>query len=68
MEKSKNMWELYKSAYTPWQWHKNIFQLCKQIDIPVFSTPFDETAVDFLENLNVQRIKLHLQKLDIYPC
>ena len=39
-KKSKNMWELYKSAYTPWQWHKNIFQLCKQIDIPVFSSPF----------------------------
>ena len=66
-KKSKNMWELYKSAYTPWQWHKNIFQLCKQIDIPVFSTPFDETAVDFLEKLKCPAYKIASAEIGHIP-
>jgi len=56
---SKNLWngsylyDLYNKAYTPWEWHKPIMDKCKELGLICFSTPFDETAVDFLETLNV---------------
>ena len=49
--KGYNLWELYNEAHTPLKWHKELFNYGKKIGITVFSTPFDETAVDFLENL-----------------
>ena len=49
--KNYNLWELYNEAHTPLQWHKDLFNYGKKIGITVFSTPFDETAVDFLEKL-----------------
>ncbi|MBQ6790642.1 MAG: pseudaminic acid synthase [Paludibacteraceae bacterium] len=55
--KSGTMWDgvtlfqLYQQAYTPWEWHKAIFQEAKRVGIDCFSTPFDKTAVDFLEEL-----------------
>lgn len=54
----KNLHSLYKQAYTPWEWHKPIFDRCKELGITCFSTPFDETAVDFLEDLNVPMYKI----------
>jgi pseudaminic acid synthase len=45
------LYELYKQAYTPWEWHKELFEYANSIDIAIFSTPFDKTAVDFLEEL-----------------
>ncbi len=51
-------YKLYQQAYTPWEWHKELFDYAKEIGIPLFSTPFDETAVDFLENLNNPIIKI----------
>ena len=54
---SGTMWDgvtlhqLYEQAYTPWEWHKVIFDEAKQVGIDCFSTPFDKTAVDFLEEL-----------------
>ena len=45
------LYKLYKQAYTPWEWHKELFEYAAAIDIPLFSTPFDTTAVDFLERL-----------------
>ncbi len=48
-----SLYDLYKKAYTPWDWHKPIFDKCNELGIIGFSTPFDETAVDFLEELNV---------------
>ncbi len=60
----KNLWhgntlyDLYKKAHTPWEWHKPIFERCKELGLIVFSTPFDETAVDFLETLNVSCYKI----------
>lgn len=54
----KNLYELYKEAYTPWEWHEPIFSLCKELEMIYFSTPFDETAVDFLESLNVPCYKI----------
>ena len=46
-----NLYELYQQAYTPWEWHEEIFQAAEKIGILCFSTPFDKTAVDFLERL-----------------
>lgn len=60
----KNLWhgntlyKLYQQAYTPWEWHQPIFDRCRDLGIIGFSTPFDETAVDFLESLNVQLYKI----------
>lgn len=47
----ESLYNLYKKAHTPWEWHKPIFDRCKERGIICFSTPFDATAVDFLEEL-----------------
>lgn len=52
------LYDLYKKAYTPWEWHSPIMDRCKKLGIICFSTPFDETAVDFLETLNVPCYKI----------
>ena len=54
----KKLYQLYQEAYTPWEWHKPIFERCRELGIAGFSTPFDETAVDFLESLNVPIYKI----------
>jgi N-acetylneuraminate synthase len=56
--KGKSLYNLYKEAHTPWEWHKPIFEHCKQLGLLAFSTPFDETAVDFLEELHVPCYKI----------
>ncbi|MBI5888762.1 MAG: pseudaminic acid synthase [Deltaproteobacteria bacterium] len=56
--KGRSLYELYKEAYTPWEWHGPIFKRCRELDIIGFSTPFDETAVDFLEGLSVPAYKI----------
>jgi len=56
--KGKSLYELYQEAYTPWQWHKPIFEHAKKRGIIPFSTPFDETSVDFLEELGVPCYKI----------
>jgi len=53
-----SLYELYQKAYTPWEWHEAIFNRCKEHGIIGFSTPFDATAVDFLETLNVPLYKI----------
>lgn len=52
------LYELYEQAYTPWEWHKPIFDRCRELGVMGFSTPFDATAVDFLESLNVPCYKI----------
>jgi sialic acid synthase SpsE len=56
--KGKELYELYQEAYTPWEWHKPIFDLAKELGMIAFSSPFDETAVDFLESLEVPMYKI----------
>lgn len=56
--RGKNLYELYKEAYTPWEWHEAIFKRCNELGLMAFSTPFDETAVDFLEKLDVPCYKI----------
>lgn len=52
------LYKLYQQAYTPWEWHKELFDYAKELNIPLFSTPFDKTAVDFLEKLNNPIVKI----------
>jgi pseudaminic acid synthase len=53
-----SLYQLYQQAYTPWEWHQPIFDRCKELGIVGFSTPFDATAVDFLESLDVPCYKI----------
>lgn len=54
----KKLYELYQEAYTPWEWHKPIFEKCKRLGLEFFSTPFDQSSVDFLESLDVPFYKI----------
>ena len=54
----KNLYELYQEAYTPWEWHSAIMDEAKKVGLICFSSPFDKTAVDFLETLNVPAYKI----------
>ena len=56
--KGYNFWDLYNKAHTPLEWHKKLFDYAKKIGIIIFSTPFDETAVDFLEKLKCPMYKV----------
>lgn len=56
--KGYNLWDLYKKAYTPYSWHKKLFAYGRKIGIKIFSTPFDEEAVNFLEKLNCPFYKI----------
>ena len=53
-----SLYKLYGQAYTPWEWHEAIFKRAKELGIIAFSTPFDDTAVDFLESLDVPCYKI----------
>ena len=53
-----SLYKLYAEAYTPWEWHKPIFSRARELGIIAFSTPFDDTAVDFLESLDVPCYKI----------
>ena len=54
----KNLYELYEEAHTPWEWHEELFAYARSIDIDIFSSPFDKSAVDFLETLNPSAYKI----------
>jgi pseudaminic acid synthase len=55
---SRKLYDLYEEAHTPWGWHEPIFSLARDLGMIAFSTPFDETAVDFLESLDVPVYKI----------
>jgi len=56
--KGFSLYQLYSKGYTPWEWHKDIFDYCRSIGIIIFSTPFDNTAIDLLEDLNSPAYKI----------
>lgn len=56
--KGRELYDLYKEAYTPWEWHQPIFERAKERGMIAFSSPFDETAVDFLEELGAPVYKI----------
>jgi pseudaminic acid synthase len=54
----RKLYDLYKEAYLPWEWHKELFKYARSIDIDIFSSPFDKSAVDFLEQFNPSAYKI----------
>lgn len=54
----ENLYKLYQRAYTPWEWHKEMIEEAKKVGIDIFSTPFDTTAVDFLEKSEMKFYKV----------
>lgn len=54
----RTLYDLYQEAYTPWEWHQAIFEEAKKCGLVCFSTPFDKTAVDFLEDLDNPIMKI----------
>lgn len=54
----RTLYDLYNEAYTPWEWHEELMNYAKELDLICFSSPFDKTAVDLLENLNVPAYKV----------
>jgi pseudaminic acid synthase len=54
----RNLFELYQEAFTPWEWHKELFEVARAQGLVCFSSPFDSTAVDLLESLNAPAYKI----------
>jgi pseudaminic acid synthase len=65
--KGKTLWDLYKKAQTPFEWHKELFDYAKKLKITCFSTPFDESAVDLLESLNCPFYKVASFEMNHIP-
>lgn len=63
----KTLHDLYEQAYTPWDWHKTLFDYAEEIGLVCFSSPFDKTAVDLLENLNCPIYKIASPEITDIP-
>lgn len=56
--KGENLYHLYQKAYTPWEWQAELFELADKLGIDIMSTPFDKTAVDFLDEIGINAYKI----------
>ncbi|MGV8597873.1 N-acetylneuraminate synthase family protein, partial [Pseudomonas aeruginosa] len=56
--RGRTLYDLYEEAHMPWEWHKPIFEHAARLGITIFSSPFDSTAVDLLEDLNTPAYKI----------
>jgi N-acetylneuraminate synthase len=54
----RRLYSLYQEAYTPWEWHSELFELCRSLSVLPFSSPFDLSAIEFLESLNAPMYKI----------
>lgn len=67
----KNLYQLYQTAHTPFEWHEELFEFAREHDLTIFSTPFDETAVELLERVNAPAYKIasfELTDLPLIEC
>jgi len=55
---NQKLYDLYKEAYLPWEWHEELFEYARSVGIDIFSSPFDKSAVDFLEQFNPSAYKI----------
>lgn len=62
-----NLYKLYQTAYTPWEWHDELFEYARENNISMFSTPFDLTAVDFLHKYNMPAFKIASYEINDIP-
>lgn len=63
----KTLWDLFNSAHTPWEWHEEIFNLAQSLDLIYFSSPFDISSVDFLQDLGVAAYKVASPEINDIP-
>ncbi len=63
----KTLWNLYDKAHTPWEWHPTLFDEARKHDLEIFSTPFDQTAVNFLEKLGCPAYKIASPEITNIP-
>lgn len=54
----RTLYDLYREAHMPWDWHRPLFEFARSLDITIFSSPFDKTAIDLLEDLNTPAYKI----------